>query len=130
MERRVVPSQGRQDRPPGTGRVEYGLPDEVLAAGQCLVTAVIHTLSAANFWVWDEEQRPRELQWPESSGGLDTLKRIFERHRQQQRREFRWEFPPLEDRRKNYPSAASHSFRLILSCTNCCYRSATANKAR
>jgi hypothetical protein len=93
------------------GELAYGLPNEILEAGMSLVTGVIHTLSAANFWVWDEERRPSQLQWPESSGGLDTLRRIFERHRESQQPGFWPEERTFdENRRKPYPSAANHEW--------------------
>jgi hypothetical protein len=92
----------------------YGLPNEILEAGMSLVTGVIHTLSAANFWVWDEERRPSQPLWPQSSGGLDTLARIFERHRESQQPGFRPAWPPEPtagvDGRKPYPSVADHEW--------------------
>jgi hypothetical protein len=112
-ERRVAPSQGWPDRSPGIGRLEYGLPGEVLEAGMSLVTGVIHTLSAADFWVWGEEKRPSQPVWPESSGGLDALRRIFERYRESRQPGF-WaredEKPVSVVNRKPYPSAADHEY--------------------
>jgi hypothetical protein len=117
MERRTVRSQGWPDRSPGVGQLAYGLPDEILEAGMTRVTGVLHTLSGGNFWVWDAERRPSQPVWPENSGGLDTLSRIFERHRESRQLGFlaeeRW---TAEKSRfdvnpwKGYPSAADHEF--------------------
>ena len=74
-----------------------------------LATGVIHTLTGGNFWVWDEEGRPSQPLWPESSGGLDTLERIFERHRESQRPGFGREWPVLDVKSlKPYPSSTHH----------------------
>jgi hypothetical protein len=109
-ERRVVVSRGWPDRSPGVGTLEYGLPDEILVAGMTLVTGAIHTLSAANFWVWDEDRRPSQPLWPESSGGTATLARIFERHSDWGKPGFRHAEGTLQPQRTGYPSAADHEF--------------------
>lgn len=113
-EPRVVRPQGWRDRSPGVGQLAYGLPDEILEAGMTLATGVIHTLSAASFWVCDEERRPSQPLWPESSGGLETLRRIFERHRESRQPGF-WRAEPPERTfdvklRKSYASASHHEF--------------------
>jgi hypothetical protein len=130
-ERRIVRSQGWRDHSPGVGELAYGLPDAILEAGTSLATGVIHTLSGANFWVWDEPRRPFHLQWPESSGGLDTLRRIFERHRESQQPVFgkgKKRSPPLTSTDGN-PTRRQEitSVRSILSCTSCYCRSGTGS---
>jgi hypothetical protein len=108
-----VQSQGWRDRSPGVGQLAYGLPDEILDAGMSLVTGVIHTLSATfSVWVWEEKIQPSQPVWPESSGGLDTLRRIFNRCRETRRPGF-WLEEKEErtfdvSRRKPYPSAVDH----------------------
>jgi hypothetical protein len=106
--RHVAPSRGWRGRSPGVGELAYGVPSEILVAGTTRVTAVVHVLSAANFWVWDEGRRPTPLQWPESSGGLETLKRILERHRESQQPAFTRHWLTSDLSRPPYPSAADH----------------------
>jgi hypothetical protein len=78
-ERRTVPPGDWRDRAPGVGRLSYGLPAEVLTAGASLVTGAIHVCSSSMSWLWlDETRRPACVQWPEESGGMETLERIFE----------------------------------------------------
>jgi hypothetical protein len=89
----------------------YGLPDEILEAGMCLVTGVIHTLSA-DFSLWKEEIRPSQPVWPESSGGQDTLRRIFNHCGETRRPGFWLEEKFDVSRRKPYPSAVDHEWAI------------------
>ena len=108
-QRRTVPSSGWRDRSPGVGQLSYGLPEEILAAGASLVTGAVHICSSSMSWLWLEKTlRPAPMQWPEESGGMETLEHIFERCEEMRR--------PGVDRApstlnlgglKSYPSAAS-----------------------
>lgn len=109
--RRVAPAKGWPDRSPGVGELAYGLPDEILECGMSLITAAVHTLSEANLWVWAEERRPAQPLWPEGSGGLDALNRIFERYVESRQPGFRRaELTSGLPTRKPYPSAADHEW--------------------
>lgn len=89
----------------------YGLPAEVLQSGVVRLTGVIHTLSAANFWVWDEDRRPDSIVWPEESGGRATLEMIFHRWRESQKPGFRREETTIDPgARRGYPASAGHVF--------------------
>jgi hypothetical protein len=100
----VVPLVGKRAGVPvpatatvsGGNVLVYGLPDEIFAAGEARLTGAVHPLSAANFWVWDENRRPDRIDWPQESGGPDTLEQIFNRCKQI--RESRtWEEVPRTD---------------------------------
>jgi len=65
-----------------TGRLR-ALPPEVRGAGTVRLTAAIHPHSAGLPW-WDEVApgRTDDLNWPDESGGMQALQRIFERCRE------------------------------------------------
>jgi hypothetical protein len=72
----VMPSIG------GESALVHGLPDEVFDAGTAMLTGVIHTLSAANIWVWEENRWRGPVDWPQESGGRATLEKILDRCRE------------------------------------------------
>lgn len=70
----------------------YGLPPEIVKAGEVWLTAVIHVRSAA-FGGWgNQDQRVgRRLEWPEESGGLETVERLVARSRAMKEPGFEYE---------------------------------------
>jgi hypothetical protein len=59
------------------------LPPEIIRAGTVRLTAAVHPTSAACPW-WDlrAPQDADEIDWPEESGGLEVLRKIFARCRE------------------------------------------------
>ena len=63
---------------------EFRLPQEVLDAGTAHVTAAVHPC-AADGWVWWNEEfadDPKDISWPEETGGAATAARIVELSRE------------------------------------------------
>jgi hypothetical protein len=64
-----------------TAQCAFRLPGEVLEAGRAFISGVVHTLGADHrFWQRIFELKPR-LDWPEESGGLETVEKIRDRCR-------------------------------------------------
>lgn len=86
-----------------------GLPEEIFDAGKALLTGVMHTLSAANIWVWEENRWRGPVDWPQESGGRATLEKIFDRCRELREPGVESKPVPRSNRpRKHYPSADGH----------------------
>jgi hypothetical protein len=93
----------------GANTLTYGLPVEIFEAGATRLTGAMHLVSAASFWLWDEDRRPAQIDWPEESGGRAVLDKIFERCREIRKSGHEWPemrriWPP-----QRYPSAAHHA---------------------
>jgi hypothetical protein len=87
----------------------YGLPEEIFDSGEARLTGAVHTLSAANPWVWEEDRRPDRMDWPKESGGRDTLELIVSRCRYLREPGAECEYVQCEWRPyKGYPSSESH----------------------
>jgi hypothetical protein len=93
----------------GDNALVYGLPEEIFQAGEAKLTGAVHTLSAANLWVWDDDRGPDRIDWPQDSGGQGTLEKIFNRCREIRESAARREYTE-SDRRppKGYPSSDGH----------------------
>jgi hypothetical protein len=86
----------------------HGLPEEIWDAGATRLTGAVHTLSAANVWVWEEERLPERVDWPQESGGRVTLQLIFDRCREIREHGFELKhLQPNRWNRKGYPSSDS-----------------------
>ena len=65
---------------PGDDARMYRLPSEIIEAGVTHLTAVIHMHSAYNpLWLTHMPKDPREVDWPEESGGRLALEEILSR---------------------------------------------------
>jgi hypothetical protein len=104
---RVVESRNRVVAELGEDVRTYGLPDEILQAGTTLVTGVIHALSAGIPFLW-AARRPTQVEWPEESGGLNTLRKILGRCREIHTSGSPEDTVRGESHPKNYPSESHH----------------------
>jgi hypothetical protein len=87
---------------PGEDAKPCGLPQPVLEAGRVALTAMIHPLSPAyDFWAPQSPEVQRHIYWPSESGGLTTLKRIFERCAEMQKPKY------LKEKEKREANALS-----------------------
>ena len=93
----------------GTRALMHGLPEEIFDAGVARLTGAMHTLCAANIWVWDEDRPVTDGDWPHVSGGLATLEKVFERCREIRAHNFeRKAMPSKEWLSRRYPSSHHH----------------------
>jgi len=84
----------------------YCLPEEIFDRGEARLTGAVHTLSAANPWVWEEDRWRDRIDWPQESGGRDTLETIASRCRYlrepgNEREYMQWESRPYKGYRSS-----------------------------